>query len=230
MNPKNLFITATDTGAGKTFISRILLDTLAYTHKTAYFKPVLTGCSNTDKSAQTIPDFDYVCRDGNHRVADTSTHVPYTFEPECSPHLAASLSGKEINSQRIEQAFRSIQKVADIVVSEGAGGLMVPVNSKEYMIDLIRLTQSRVILVTTPQLGTLNHTFLSLEALRCAGLKTAGIVFNNIHGSEKDYIYRDNLKTVKEYSHGIPVLEAEYSQEPDKKVEGFCKEITKGLE
>jgi len=153
-----VFVTGTDTDVGKTTICSWLC--LHTNH--AYFKPIQTG-STVSQDKLTVSDLA-----PNARIYDEI----YSFTQPFSPHLAARLDNDHIDIERI------VLPGDENVIVEGAGGLMVPLNETELMIDLIERLQQPVILVARTTLGTLNHTLLSLEALRQRNVEVLGVVLN----------------------------------------------------
>jgi dethiobiotin synthase len=159
--PKGFFVTGTDTGIGKTVVSALLCAVL----DAIYWKPIQTGSTEgTDRvtvmrlaglpEAQTLPE-------------------AYCFRPPVSPHLAARLAGARIELRRIATPPIAHGKA---LIAEGAGGALVPINENELMTDLMGHLGLPVVLVSRTALGTINHTLLSLAALRAAHLKIAGVV------------------------------------------------------
>ncbi|EER20796.1 MULTISPECIES: dethiobiotin synthase [spotted fever group] len=150
-----VFITGTDTNIGKTFISSWLCLHTGY----EYFKPIQTGCyEGTDSN--TIS-----------RFTDSKIHKEtYLYQEPLSPHLAAMFENKEIDISKIQ-----LPKTKNLII-EGAGGLLVPINRNYLMIDLIKLLSIPVILVASSELGTINHTLLSLEALKSRNIEILGCV------------------------------------------------------
>ncbi len=153
------FVTGTDTGIGKT----VLATTLALGLGTKYWKPIQTGASEgTDSDfARSWLQSDQVCPE------------VYSFPDPISPHLAAARASQEIHLSKCLEAFAEISKP---VVVEGAGGVLVPLNAKVLMIDLIAALNLPVILAAGTRLGTINHTLLTLEALKHRQITVAGIV------------------------------------------------------
>lgn len=222
---KGIFVTGTDTDIGKTYVSRLLADTISSRRAVTYFKPVQTGCASGKNGELSAPDFDFVMEGRAVTVSDYKTHVPYRFVPACSPHLAARMAEIEILIENIKDCFNVIDASGVFTVVEGAGGLLVPLNKKEYMLDIIKLLKIPVVLVTSPGLGTLNHTLLTLEILEKAGFPPAGVVFNNACNLETDYIYKDNMNMIRSAAPNA-FLEVAFNHKPDKKVMEFCSEIT----
>ncbi|MDP2388427.1 MAG: dethiobiotin synthase [Bacteroidota bacterium] len=158
---RKLFITGIGTDVGKTFVSAIFVECL----KADYWKPVQCGSlDNTDTS--------FV----KHMVTSKeSVFHPevYLLKEPISPHAASALEGIEISINSMK-----IPSTQNILVIEGAGGLMVPLNSVNHVIDLISEFNAEVILVVKHYLGSINHTLLSIDALKYRNIPIAGIVFN----------------------------------------------------
>jgi dethiobiotin synthetase len=105
---------------------------------------------------------------------------PYSFKEAIAPHIAAEIAGVEIKIAVIQQAFESLSKLADIVVVEGAGGFLVPLNNQKTMADLAVALNVPVILVVGMRLGCINHSLLSVEAIAARNLTLHGWVANQI--------------------------------------------------
>jgi dethiobiotin synthetase len=152
-----IFITGTDTDVGKTLISTWLCLHTGYD----YFKPIQTGCHIDSDSAAVAG------------LAQVPIHPNiYQYEEPVSPHLAAILAGDSIDLNKINLP------VCENLIIEGAGGVLVPLNKKELMIDLIAQMAVPVILVARSTLGTINHTLLSLAALRARQIPVLGVILN----------------------------------------------------
>ena len=155
----DLFITGTDTNVGKTVLSALLVAAL----NRKYWKPIQTGsCEGTDRGTVI-------------KLAGISTQQTYPesyiFEPPVSPHLAAREQGVTIDLQHIRRPAPE-----DPIIIEGAGGVFVPINDKDFMLDLMRHFGAPIILATRTTLGTINHTLLSVFAIRQAKLPLRGVV------------------------------------------------------
>lgn len=222
MTPKAFFVTGTDTDIGKTHVCRVLADSFATIATATYLKPVQTGCPPHPQGGLATPDYDSVMQGGAVAVAPLHCHVPYRFEPACSPHLAAAQAGVRIDIGHIKSCFEQIRSKATITLIEGAGGVLVPLNDQTMMVDLIAALGVAVILVSAPRLGTLNHTLLSLEALDRRGLNLAGVVVNNVSNAPHDCIYQDNLQTITRAIAPLPLLELDYGLENKAAVAQFC--------
>lgn len=154
-----IFITGTDTNIGKTLVSSWLC--LHFNFQ--YFKPIQSGFdseSDTDTSAVA-------------KLAQCVVHKEsYIYKTPCSPHLAAKIEGEVINTDTI-----NLPKAERLVV-EGAGGALVPINNNFLVIDLIKQLKLPAIVVASSRLGTINHTLLTLEALRARNIQILGVIIN----------------------------------------------------
>ncbi|MGE3843637.1 MAG: dethiobiotin synthase [Vicinamibacterales bacterium] len=164
---KGFFITGTDTNIGKTVVSAALLVHLRRQRSCCYWKPIQTGTTADDDTA-TVRS---LAGCGPSEILDAGVRLP---DP-VSPHLAARLAGTSIETAPLlELAPASAQDSLWIV--EGAGGVLVPINDTQMMIDLIVALHLPAIVVARTTLGTINHTLLTLEALRHREVPVAGLV------------------------------------------------------
>ena len=172
--PKGIFVTGTDTGVGKTVVTAAIAWNLTQAGKrVALMKPIQTG---TIVSGPT--DIEFV-----QKVlgADYSLDVscPYMFSDPVAPLVASMLVGERIDIKKIKDSYSRLSSDNDFVIVEGAGGLLVPILEDYFMSDLALELDLPVLIVTRPNLGTLNHTFLTLESAKKRGLDVAGIVISN---------------------------------------------------
>jgi dethiobiotin synthetase/malonyl-CoA O-methyltransferase len=156
-----LFITGTDTNVGKTVVSAWL----AHHLKADYWKPIQTGCEE-DSDSQTVEKLAGLRENQIHPEA-------YRLKAPLSPHAAASLENISISLDRI-----IMPKTNNSLIIEGAGGVFVPINKSDLIIDLIYKLQTSVIIVARSSLGTINHTCLTLEALRNRNIPVLGVILN----------------------------------------------------
>jgi dethiobiotin synthase len=174
----DLFVTGTDTNVGKTLLSALLVAAL----KRKYWKPIQTGsCEGTDR--ETVI-----------KLAGAEAYPEsYIFDPPVSPHIAAKEQGVTIELQRIRRPASS-----DPIIVEGAGGVFVPINDQEFMLDLMRYLGSPIILAARTALGTINHTLLSVFAIRQAKLPLLGVVMIGKENAE-------NRAAIERYG-SVPVI------------------------
>lgn len=179
--PKKLFVTGIGTEVGKTVVSAILVEAL----KANYWKPIQAG-SLDDTDTMRVQS--WVSHSDAHFYKES-----YRLKQPMSPHASARIDGIEIGLEQIQ-----IPKSEVPLVIEGAGGLMVPLNEKLLIIDLIQALKVPVILVSRNYLGSINHTLLSIESLKTRGIEIAGVVFNGLPNAETE-------KYILNYS-GLPCV------------------------
>jgi dethiobiotin synthase len=159
---KGVFITGTSTAIGKTTYARWLMER----HPEAtYWKPVQTGWPEDDDTAA---------------VGAQRSLSGLRFKDPVSPHLAAAREGKEI---RLKEILEPVRDFAGTLVAEGAGGLLVPLAPNLMQTDLISALELPAVVVSRDELGTINHTLLTLEALRARRIEVRGVV---LWGGEKN--------------------------------------------
>lgn len=201
MNATSVFITGTDTDAGKTVVGTAVLNILRGRGIDAVpMKPIQTGCAESD-SKTVGPDLRFYLEMGDiGPVAERERQKMelYKFNPACSPHLAAHEAGCEIEFPPIVDALQWLHNRHDCVVIEGAGGVLAPIAGRLTMLDLMRVLGLPVILVARPGLGTLNHTLLSLRELRRVGLQVLGVVICSTQPVPWGMIENNNRRTIED--------------------------------
>jgi len=190
---KGVWIAGTDTGIGKTHIAANLLAYIRTFIDAIPMKPVQTGSENNR-----APDLDCCLRHAHLEPTDNeySLMCPYLYKKACSPHLAASIENHEIAIDHITACAHTLWKNHDFLIIEGAGGLLVPINTHQTMLDLMKAIPLPVILVARGGLGTINHTLLSIKALQTAKLPIAGVILNDALPQEDDCIRQDNPSAI----------------------------------
>lgn len=181
----NIFITGTDTDIGKTVVAAGLaaaVKSMGYT--VGYFKPIQTGALGTS------PDSDFV----KSVDPEIITKVPYNFTEPVSPSLASEIDGVEINPDKIKADYQELARKCDFVIVEGAGGILVPVKDDFLMRDLAKFLGLPVVIVAKPDLGTINHTLLTIEAAKNKNLKILGIIIS------KDVVIKNTIETIEKIS------------------------------
>lgn len=168
-------MTGTDTNVGKTIVSAALMCALRERETVCYWKPVQTGIESDDDT-QTVRELT-ICK------GDEIFGKGFRLEKPLSPHLSARLAKVEITIERILD-FLPEEIGERFWIVEGAGGALVPLNETELIIDLIKILDLNVIVVARSGLGTINHTLLTVEALRNRGLKLLGVIMNGEPNAE----------------------------------------------
>ena len=194
-----VFVTGTGTEVGKTVVAATIAHTLAAEGKrVAVFKPAVTGL---DEGVET--DHALLRRASGSGQSDGEI-APYRYGPPASPHLAAALAGEEIDPERLRQAAAAAAAGAEAIVCEGVGGLLVPLSPGYLVRDLAVDLGYPVVVVAGPGLGTINHTLLTLESARAAGLEVAAVVLTP-WPAEPTEIERSNRETIADLG-AAPVL------------------------
>jgi dethiobiotin synthase len=186
---RGLFVTGTDTGVGKTVVAAALLQRLRAVAAVRYWKPVQTGLEEDDDT-ETV----------RRLAAATSREIfaaGIRLPRPLSPHLAARLESRSIAIDDLT-TLASIQPAGEFWIVEGAGGVLVPLNQQQLMTDLIRAFDVPVVIAARSRLGTINHTLLTLEALRSRDLHIAGVV---VVGAPNP----DNREAIAYYG-GVPII------------------------
>jgi len=193
-----VFVTATDTGAGKTWTTIAMMTALRRQGlKVAGMKPVATGCEETAAGlrnadalsiqAETVEPAAYECIN------------PYAFRPTIAPHLAAQDAGIEIDMNRIVSAYTVLSSHSDVVLVEGVGGWRVPLGRDRFLVDLVRRLDLPVVLVVGLRLGCINHALLTAEVMVTDGVPLLGWVANPV-----DPEYAEGPRTIDTLTASIP--------------------------
>lgn len=174
--PEAVFVTGTDTGVGKTVVSAIVVaGALAEGRSVGYLKPAQTGVNKSNRgdtafvaaaAAALTPPARHECR------------CVYELAEPLAPAMAATLSGVVLEIDNVTDAFYEMKAQFDLIVVEGAGGLLVPFSPGVLMADLAHRMGSPILVVARPGLGTLNHTRLTVEAARSRKIEVAGLVIS----------------------------------------------------
>ncbi|OTG98424.1 dethiobiotin synthase [Acinetobacter sp. ANC 4654] len=191
------FISGIDTGIGKTYTTGYLAKLWSEQgQKTITQKLIQTG--NVDIS-EDIEQHREIMGMGWFAEDHSKLTMPEIFSYPASPHLATQIDGREIDFQKIADATQQLAEKYDLVLLEGAGGLMVPLTTDVLTIDYIAEKKFPVILVSSGRLGSINHTLLSLEALKIRGLELYALAYNLNDESQDALISQDTAAYLKAY-------------------------------
>jgi dethiobiotin synthetase len=177
-----LFVTAIDTGVGKTYTAGLIARHLiALGHGVVTQKLVQTGCSGVSEDIAL-----------HRRLMDAAllpedlegVTCPYRFRYPASPHLAARMEGVRIDAEHLAARTKSLAERFEDVVLEGVGGLCVPLNHEVTVLDYLANQRYPTVLVTSPVLGSINHTLLSIEALATREIPLCGLIYNRGLGDD----------------------------------------------
>ena len=182
--PDGVFVTGTDTEVGKTVIAGAIALLLRRAgRRVGVFKPVATGCRHDPRGDLVSADAEFLahCADS---PADLPTINPVRYADALAPSVAARRAKRPVDFEAIDRAYRRIRQDRDVVVVEGIGGLMVPLDERTFVTDLAKRLRLPLVVVARAGLGTINHTLLTLDAARRAGLDIAGVFLNHYRPSE----------------------------------------------
>ncbi len=214
-----MFVTGTGTGVGKTLVAAGLLKALIDSGVSALpVKPVQTGCPRID-GRLSAPDLEFSLKAADLLPCEDLMDLmcPFRYSPACSPHLAGRMTGVYPDVETITGKMDQLFEKCDFQIAEGAGGVMVPLNSSEKMLDLMVELNWPVVLVARGDLGTINHSLLSLAVLRNAGLRVAAVVVNHLTEGVS-IVTRDNPRAIAQYGDSVRVLEIVYMLDPEEPV------------
>lgn len=171
-----IYITANDTEIGKTFVTSLILNSLSKKNKRskiAMIKPIESGVINYKNSDLGI------INNNNKNLKNIDYFNFYSFKEPISPYTASLIENKKINYKSLIKKISLINEEYDITIVEGAGGLMVPITRNKKIIDMIKDLNSHCYLIVNPNLGTINHTYLSIQSIKEYKIKFNGIIINS---------------------------------------------------
>ncbi len=211
---KAIFITATGTDVGKTYISALIVKKLRKLgYNCGYFKPALSGAEIIN--GKLIPgDCKFVIDTAgiDSRPLDCASFV---YKTAVSPHLASQIENMPIKLEKIKNDFDKLKKQYDYIVVEGAGGIVCPFNLRDEKLmlpDVIKELGLDILVVTSGELGTINSTVLTTEYAKNKGINVKGIIINNYN--ENDFMQKDNKIQVENLT-GIKVVATVQKNEKD---------------
>jgi dethiobiotin synthetase len=201
---KGFFITATDTGVGKTVVAAALVRALSREGLSVCgMKPVESGCKS--KGGALIPADGNFLKEVSEVSEPISSITPVRFKEPLAPLVAAKRKGIKIDLKKIWLKFRELSEKYDAVVVEGIGGLMVPIKEEYFVSDLASDIGLPVIVVASAYLGTINHTLLTVEHAQSKDLDVAGIIFNHPSKPEGTVAEKTNPDVVEDLAQ-VPVI------------------------
>jgi len=211
MNRKlqNIFMTGTDTGVGKTF-STILIG--KYLQKkgidVGYFKPIETGCDE-----DLVPEDANLVKNELSLSDDIELICPVRFKFPLAPYAASKIENKSVNFDLINKSWQMLNDKHDIVLTEGAGGLLVPISNDLFMIDLINYFDIPALLISKNILGTINHTLLSLNYLKYKKIDVKAVILNKIDKQNSDMSSFSNYEVIKDFTKPLSIMCLDYKQD-----------------
>jgi len=191
---RGLFVTGTDTGVGKTEMACGLIRVASRMGwRAAGMKPVAAGAPRVH-GRYANADVEALAAASGMRIA-RSLRNPYLLEPAIAPHLAAAEAGVRLEIEVMVRAYRKLACRAEVVIVEGAGGFLVPLNERTDMGDLAARLRLPVVLVVGMRLGCLSHALLTAEAIERRGLQLSGWIANRIDPAMRRY--RHNVESLR---------------------------------
>ena len=227
MPAQGLFITGTDTGVGKTVVTAAILAHLqSQGQKTGVMKPIETGVDSECSSAANS-DALFLMECGG--IEDALAEIcPIRLKPTASPFQAATIENRPIQPETILSAYRKLSGKYDRMLVEGIGGVRVPITRDYGVVELMRDIGLPAVVVACYQLGTLNHTLMTLDTLKQNGIPVRGVVFNQTGPETPDAIEQDQPRLIEELS-GAKVL-GEFPYIENLNTQSFSPEKLKKLE
>ena len=183
---RGLFITGTDTGVGKTHVAcAIVRELQAAGHRVGAYKPVCSG-ARINADGRTVWDDVEALREALGSGIAEEQISPQRFAAPLAPPIAARQEGQAVDVEELQRGLVWWQTHCDVVVVEGAGGLLCPLTDDQSLADLAARFQFPLLIVARTGLGTINHTLLTIEVARSRGLRIAGVVLNEAEPAAAD--------------------------------------------
>jgi dethiobiotin synthetase len=199
-----LLVTGTDTGIGKTLIAGAIA---AYLRKAGLrvgvLKPAASGCVKR-REGLVSEDAEFLahCADAPHPL---DIIAPQRFLEPLAPAVAAQRLNVSLDWDAVQRSMTMIARDSDVLVVEGVGGIMVPMDAKHTMRDVAQWLKLPAVVVARPNLGTINHTLLTVDALRGADVKVAGVVINRYPAELPGVADETNPRAIEKWGR-VPVL------------------------
>lgn len=227
MPTQGLFITGTDTGVGKTVVTASILAWLhAQGFSAGVMKPIETGV-DSECSSPANSDALFLMECGN--VEDDLAEVsPIRLKPAASPFQAALIESRTLQPESILSAYRTLSEKYDWILVEGVGGVQVPITHDYRVVDLIRDLDLSTVVVARYQVGTLNHTLMTLDALKHKSISVRGVVFNQTVPEAPDFIEQGQPRLIEDLSEARVLGTFPYIENLD--TQSFTPERLKALE
>lgn len=197
-----LFITGTDTGVGKTYVAALVSMSLRRAgHKVGVYKPAASGCNNG------VSDDAVALWEAAGQPGELDAVCPQCFAAPLAPHLAAQAEGKRVNKDLLRLAVTYWQDLSDIVIVEGAGGLLSPISDDDFVADLVIEFGYPLVLVASNRIGVINQVLQTLHVAKTyrGGMQVAAVVLNDVERSSDDPSCASNLNELQRLCD-VPVL------------------------
>jgi dethiobiotin synthetase len=199
-----LFVTATDTEVGKTVISGAIANYfLRQGARVAVSKPIATGCVHR-REGWVSEDAEFLasCADARFPL---DVICPQRYREPLAPVVAADRAQQPLDWSAIDRSLKMMTRQSDVIVVEGIGGILVPLDHEHTTLDIARWLKLRAVVVARPNLGTINHTLMTLRTLREAGVAVAGVVINRYPAESASVAEETNPRYIEKYGK-VPIL------------------------
>ena len=199
-----LFITGTDTGVGKTVVAGAIAAWFRARHHTvAVSKPIATGCPRR-REGLVSEDAEFLasCADTRHPL---DLVCPQRYAEPLAPAVAAARAGQPVDWSEVDRSLRIMSGDADVLIVEGVGGILVPLDEGRLVLDMAAELNFPTVIVARPNLGTINHTLLTLHALRSRHVPVAGIVINRYPADTPGLAEETNPRAIEQFGRA-PIL------------------------
>lgn len=200
----SLYVLGTDTNVGKTRVASLLLLLASEQGSVGASKPVATGGSWV-LDALVNPDTEALRAAAGGRQS-SSEITPYIFEPPLALWTASRSAGVALTARKVADSVAAVASRRGRVIAEGAGGVLLPLNDKETQLDAVVATGLPVVLVAAARLGCINHTLLSLEALKARGVRVALVLLNRVDTSADEAVVASSLEEISSRFSPVALL------------------------
>lgn len=187
----NFFVTGTDTDVGKSYVCKHLAkEFIKLGKKTGYLKPFQSGLEEgIDPDAKQIEII----------AKDVITKSSYITKTPCTPYISSQIDNVDYNLEKVEQDYTELANTCDITIVEGSGGLYVPVKENILMSDVIKFLNLPTLIVARPNLGTINHTLMTIKCAQSEGIKILGVVISNYPKITNDPVILRAQEMIEKY-------------------------------
>ena len=199
-----LLVTGTDTGIGKTVVAGAIANWFRRQgNRVAVLKPAGSGCVRR-REGLVSEDAEFLahCADASHPL---DVICPVRYAEPLAPAIAAERAKQPLDWTAVDRSAAVMSEGSDVMIVEGVGGLMVPMDPKHTFLDVAKWLKLPTVVVARPNLGTINHTLLTVNALRDAGVKVAGVVINRYPAQSADAAAETNPRAIEKWGK-VPVL------------------------
>jgi dethiobiotin synthetase len=199
-----LFVTGTDTGVGKTLVAGAIADWFRRRQRrVGVLKPIATGCVHR-REGLVSEDAEFLAHCADARFP-LDVICPVRYAEPLAPAVAAERAGQPVAWEAVARSVRLLEAGSDVLIVEGIGGVMVPLDPKHTVLDLARWLRLPAVIVARPSLGTINHTLLTVNALRSGGVPVAGVVINRYPAEAAGIADETNPRAIEKWGT-VPVL------------------------